>query len=419
MRDAQLPGRLSALAVAAVACGSHVPADEAKRYLAEDTFRRAELSASLVNPANDYSHARLERYPQWERLPAWNPRVAPVTPRDLGAPAARELADDAAPIAISAAATAGDPAALVALGEAAFFRYPVQSFDGFAIALRSPAEADRYGLWRDDDRVGGLVRVAMADGSVQLAYTCATCHAARRDGHLVVGLGNDALDLGRLIADASHADYPALASWGRGRADVSTAGGLEPVRLADLRPTRYLTHLQVNATVEQRGLAALALRIETLIITGHGEVVRPPREIVLGLAAYLWSLAPAGPARAPTTDAERRGRVTFDATCAECHAPPGFTGPPVELARIGVDRVGTSAARGTGRWRVPSLLGASARGALFHDGALRDVAAVLDPARLTTSYRDGRVPGPVREHAFGLELDAVRRAELVAYLKTL
>jgi hypothetical protein len=390
-----------------IACAPRGPRDDARRYLADAEFRRAELVASLVAPDNGYSRARLERYARWEQLPAWNPPVAELGDRG-----------DARALDIDASARAGDRDALLALGEKAFFRYPAQLIAGLAPDDAARA-ADRYGLWRDGARVGGLVRVELLGGATAVAYTCASCHAAARDGRVVVGLGNDRFDIGRLVADAAHLHDPLLAAWGPGRADVSTLTAAEPVRFPDLRPTRYVSHLQVNATVAQRDLASLALRIETLLVTGHGEVVRPPREIALGLALYVWSLAPAGPARVAATPTEQRGRALFDARCAGCHAPPSFTGPPVAIERIGVDAIARSRERGTGTWRVPSLLGVRDRRALFHDGALATLAAVLDPRRLDVGYTDGRVPGAVVEHRFGLDLPDDARADLLAFLDTL
>ena len=408
MRGSDVSGRLALLAALAACSGGAMERSDTvversdtvvARYLHDGAFRRAELVASLVNPANGYSRLRLERYGRaWDELPEWNPRVALAGTSEPHV--ALEIAD---------AARAGDRDALLALGRAAFERYPVQLFEpAFALTADAPI---RYGL------VGGVVAAEMADGSSRLAYTCATCHLGRSaDGHLVPGLANAALDVGRLLADAIHGREhdPALLAWGPGRADVSTPGGAEPVRIPDLRPTRYQTNLQANATVAQRSLASLAIRIETLIVVGHGEVVRPPREVAAGLALYLWSLAP------EPSPHGTRGRDVFAAHCARCHVPPSFAGPPVSLASIGADdAIGRSSSRGTGTWRVPSLVGVASRGLLFHDGSLADPADVLDPARLAPSYTGGRRPGAVTEHRFGLELDAGARADLLAYLRTL
>ena len=314
------------------------------------------------------------------------------------APAARALD-------VSAAAGTRDPEALRALGAAAFFAYPVQLLPA-AVSL-APEDLSRYGLWTDGTHgVGGLVQAAMADGSARLAYTCATCHAmpdARAaDGALQIGLANAAFDLGAWLADT--ADAPAddpLRAWGPGRADVATSMGRLPVALPDLRATRFLTHLHWEADVAQLGVASLAIRIETLIITSLGEAVRPPREVALGLALYLWSLADALPRPA---DMASTGREVFRARCAGCHAGPGLTGPPVAASAVGTNLgAAVDPERGTGRYRPPSLLGVGARGRLLHDGSVRDLDDLLDPAR------------PAPGHRFGADLDEpdARRARFV------
>ena len=61
-----------------------------------------------------------------------------------------------------------------------------------------------------------------------------------------------------------------------------------------------------------------------------------------------------------------------------------------------------------GRYRVPSLRGVAARRLLLHDGSVRGgLDELFDPARLA--------PG----HAFGLDLDAPARDDLLAYLRGL
>lgn len=247
-------------------------------------------------------------------------------------------------VAISEAASAGDRDALIAVGKAAYTAYPAQL-------------------------VGGET------------WTCAECH-----DHLT-------LDVGKRLAAQTHTEDP---GWGPGIAAVASED--EPVRIPDLRSVRFEEELQVNATVRQRSVVSLALRIETLIITAHGGVIRPPREIALGLALYLWSLAPADP---PPRNAR------FDAECGGCHRAPTFSGPPVDIAAVGFDGViARSPSRGTGTWRVPSLRGVKDRPLLFHDGSATSLDAVLDPNR-------------AGGHRFGLQLDAAARAELVAYLRTL
>jgi cytochrome c5 len=264
--------------------------------------------------------------------------------------------------------------------------------------------------------VGGLVRVEVAGGAA-LAYTCATCHASVVDGRMVPGLPGD-VDVGVVLADgtADAARASRLLAWGPGRVDVTTDDGTLPQRTSDLRPTRWLTHLQHDATVRQRDLVALAVRVETLLITSHGQSLRPPRVVALALAQYLWSLSEALP-----VPADAAGAALFAQSCARCHAGPGFTGAPRPLDEVGTDpALGLSPDRGTGMYRVPSLRGVAARPTLLHDGTLPSVDALLDPARLEPSFTGGaRGPGPVRGHVFGLDLAPAERAALAAYVRGL
>lgn len=418
-----LHGLIGALALTLVAACAASPTVEQpapapggpfRGYLASRDARRAILEASLVAPDNGYSTRRLAHYARddWESLPEHNPPAAPLL-----------VVGEAplVPLAVTDAARGGDRAALLALGEAAFFRYPVQIAPAAERGVKDDASARRFGFWVDAQRGrGGLVRARTEDGIVHLAYSCATCHAGERGGALVIGVANERLDIGRLT-EATFGDGVArgLPAWGPGRVDVTTREGLEPVRIPDLRPVRELGELHHTASVRQADEAALAVRLETLIVTSNGETVRPPREVALGLALYVWSLDEGLLARAPTSAEELRGQALFSENCARCHAPPSFSGPPRALAEIGTDPLlGRSAERGTGSYRVPSLRGVATRGLLLHDGSSSDVAAILDPARLEPTYRS-RLGGPVPGHVYGLSLDAEARAALVAYLLTL
>src|ERR1019366_1410571 len=248
-------------------------------YLDDASFRRAELEASLVNPSNAYSQLRLARYASgdgadWERLPEWNPPVEPIVASELDAPGGASttaLSRRAVPLALPATVASEDDPALVALGELAFHRYPTQVGAYFGVGLTSRSAAARYGLWVDETRgVGGLVRARMADGSGAVSLTCSTCHSAQgAEGDLVAGLPNARLDVGAATLAAQGVPEGAatgdpIAAWGPGRVDVTTTAGTEPVRIPDLRPVRWLTHLQQDATVRSRDLTALAIRIETL-----------------------------------------------------------------------------------------------------------------------------------------------------------
>jgi Cytochrome c len=418
---------LAFLAGGAVAVGCDarplVPVDDAQLgYLRAPESRRAALVASLVNPGNGYSSLRLAHYASgddvdWDRLDAWNPRVAVV---GVDAPPTSALPADARALALPDEATWDPSTSLVALGEEAFFHYPAQLAPA-ALTSSSADVAERYGLWRDDARgVGGLVRAEVPGGAV-LALTCATCHADVVDGRLVAGVPSARFDLGLLLADAGTADAAIdanLRAWGPGRVDVTTNDASLPERIGDLRPVRFLSHLQYDATVRQLDVVSLAIRVETLIITAHGQQIRPPRVVALALAQYLWSLADAMP---PPREVAAPGRALFEARCAACHAGDALTSAPRPLAEIGTDpTLGLSPDRGTGFYRVPSLRGVGARPSLFHDGALPNVDALLDPARVTDGYRGGaRGAGAVEGHPFGLDLAPTDRAALADYVRSL
>jgi mono/diheme cytochrome c family protein len=404
-------------------------------YLDDPTYARAELTASLVNPGNGYSALRLAHYAtgdaaDWDRLPEWNPAAAPIAAGELDAPggaAPAALPASAAPLALPASVSSPDDPALLALGEAAFARYPTQLAPYLSVALTSPTAAAAYGLWVDPVRgVGGLVRARMGDGSVAVALTCSSCHAVvGADGAIALGVPNANLNLGAAILAAQ--GIPAAlsgdphAAWGPGRLDVTTTAGTEPARIPDLRAVRFLSYLHQDATVRARDLTTLAIRLETLLITSWGEAVRPPRVVALALAAYVQSLGASLPSSADATAASPNGAALFQSSCAACHAPPALTGEPVPLAVVGTDpALGLSAERGTGMYRVPSLHGVGTRGPLLHDGTLPSVDAMFDPTRLTEAFAQklhgtGAVPG----HVYGLSLSDQQRQDLISYLHAL
>lgn len=399
--------------VAACSSTPPTPDDPGRRYLDDATFRGGELRASLVDPDDGYSRLRLEKYgAAWEALPVWNPRVEPVLEADLGSVGALV---PVGPLARSIA-IATDDASLLQLGRDAFERYPAQLLVGASYALATAEVSPAYGLAIDPEtgRVGSLVRAEMADGSSRVAMTCATCHSAMRGGVRVPGAPNAALDLGRVLIDAEAAVGPhaaRMAAWGPGRVDVSSNDASEPARIPDLRPVRFLTHLHQDATLRQRSIATLALRVETLIITSHGEALRPPREIALGLAMAIWALADDLPPVGDAPPVVRRA-------CVPCHSDAGLTGPPVTLAMVGTDAtLGLSLERGTGFYRAPSLRGVGTRGPLLHDASAPDLDVFFDPRRVDADFTGGRGGRPIPGHSWNLTLTDDERASVIAYLK--
>ncbi len=410
-------GRLIPLALAVAlgaACGpsTDLGDDDAHdgTYLGDRSVRRDALVRSLVNPENAYSKLRLARYAtgagdDWDRLPAWNPRVTLVRPEELDAPGGARIDAPLDDNAVGLDATRSPET----FGARAFWRYPVQIVPAVGVALASREAARRYGLWIGAANVGGLVRIEGPDGSPVIATTCATCHATSED----TPAPNTSLDYGAMLADTSplSPDAPRERAWGPGRIDVTTPHGTEPVRIPDLRPVPFFVNLHQAATLRLEGVTPLAIRIETLLITSQEQARRPPRTVALALANYIWSLGDTLPTRPPSSDEELRGRDAFATACASCHAAPSFTGPPVPVEAVGTDgTIARSSDRGTGMYAVPSLRGVALRGPLMHDASIRDLPSLLDPS----------APGRAAlGHTFGLDLDAPTRAAILAYLRTL
>jgi mono/diheme cytochrome c family protein len=422
-------GALAVWMLSALACSpARTQAEQAqfRGYLRDPAFRRAALVDSLVSRDNEYARLRLARYAtgdarDWDSLPVWNPPVEAVRSGDLGsgrAPAdrGRRVVPDPDQDRVT------DLAALRALGEEAFFTYPAQLAPLVSV---DAAAVERYGLWVDRDRgVSGLVWTEMPGGQRRIELTCASCHADVIGGRLVVGAPNGRIDIGRMAAEAGarSGTPPAISAhlraWGPGRVDVTTGDASVPERMADLRPIRWASHLHYDATLRQQSVIALAIRIETLIITSKDQALRPPRRVALAMAVFLWSL---GDTLSPLPPSTSAGATLFSEHCSECHAGPDLGGGPVSLAMVGTDPIlGQSPERGTGSYRIPSLRGAGSRATLLHDGTVASLTDLLDPHRLDATYAGGaHGRGPVPGHRFGLELDEAQRAAVVAYVGAL
>lgn len=409
---------LGALAAAAAttACGSpqdaltSTPTDVAgsmHAYVDDPAVGRRALEASIVNHENGYSALRLSRYDErhWGALPVFEPLTAPMLVGDGDTVAPAPAPGDPAWTSLDPDAVGWSLEELTALGERAFFRYPLQPNDTMLAAMTS---ADHAGVWDHEGRFA-TVWASLPNGLVRPAFTCATCHASKVGDRLIAGRNDADLDAARLYGNGgvdvltgqTNGDLRFTPTWGRGRVDVTPDGIDNPVAISDLRPVRYQQNLHHAATLHNAPLA-LAVRIETLIITSDGEAVRPPRKIAAALAVYLLSLAPTTPL--PTGD----GALVFARECGSCHVGEAASGPPVSLAAVGTDpSVGASPDRGTGHYRVPSLRAVGDRRRMFASGAIDDLEALLAPDRA------------VQGHRYGLTLDAKDRTALLEYLRGL
>ena len=371
------------------------------RYVDDAAFRRSELEASLVNPDNDYSRLRLERYTEdrWGALREWNPLAAPIGLDDTAAPPSA-LGPSLARLDIES--VPWEEAALVELGRRAFFDYPVQLASYLRVALGDSLRASHFGVWTDGSSLGATMWTELPSGDVEPAVTCATCHASVMHGGVVAGVNNAELDVGAMIAAQAGG---AGSLWGPGLVDVTPDGIDNAAAIADLRSVRFQIALQRAATV-RNGLIPLAIRIETLAITSLQETFRPPRKLAFAMALYLWELEPV-PIRKPEAATER-GEAVFADLCASCHKPPGFSGPSVPIEIVGTDpAVGTSPDRTTGTYRVPSLRGVGDRRRLLANGAVLDLEELLSANRAA------------KGHTFGVGLPPSEKSDLVSYLETL
>lgn len=396
MRRVMAAGLLAAGCTAAGSAPTSTPpsgvasGDLLARYVDDAAFRRETLEASLVTRDNLYAQLRLASYDEahWGALPEHNPEATPLgTGAEPGADARWSAVD-----------LSGED--LRAIGEYAFYNYPMQVVTTLPKAISAE---DHAGMWLHEGRTGA-VWARLAGGRVWPAFTCATCHASVVDGQLVAGRNAPDLDLGRLAGNGERGPL-----WRKGTVDVTADGAPDPVAIADLRPVRFQENLHHAATLKNDP-AALAVRIETLVITSMNQSVRPPRRLVAGLTAYLLSL---GERAVPALSAGilgSRGHEVFARECGGCHRGEAAVGTPRRVDEVGTDpSIAESKERGTGLYRVPSLRFVGDRRRLLATGAIEDVADLLTPS----PERRGK------GHVFGLDLPDADRSALEAYLRAL
>jgi hypothetical protein len=407
---------------------------DAERYLEDQAFRRERIEASLTNPDNMYSQARLGSYALalggWDALPEWVPVARPVTAavvETLRAGGSLAL-DDATPLW-----DGQRPRTMpqwVELGRRVFFEYPLRPEVFAEHALAHPDLARRVGLAAAPDGTWpGVVVFRDLDRRARVGITCALCHVALASAGPQPGAARRDLDYGQMRL-AYHRDTGAplperlatrMAEWGPGRADITQDDDEDPVAIPDLWGTRGQPFLTQAGTLRHDHPATLAIRQETQILQANRERTRPPRELAWALAMYVYSLQP--PPREPPPPDPRAlaGQRTFARQCASCHDHPTGGGAPVPAQRVGTDpTLALGRARGTGTYRPAPLVRVADAGPYLHHGAVTTLEDLLDPARLRDGYERGTLgPGPVPGHAYGTELPAEQRAELLAYLRTL
>jgi len=234
-----------------------------------------------------------------------------------------------------------------------------------------------------------------------------------------------------------------------------------PVQVPDLIGVKDRKYLDRTGLARHRSIGDLMryalLNQGGFLFASHAgfkfnETLPPPEmmrrysdEQLYALSLYLYNLKP--PENPHKFDeSAARGKAIFQREgCFRCHTPPlytnnkltpvdGFTVPPnhpdresiVEFS-VGTDPdLALQTRRGTGFYKVPSLLGLWYRSPLQHSGQVATLEEWFDPRRLEDRFvsQDGfRLPGAtsgaVRGHEFGLRLSEQERKDLIAFLRTL
>ncbi|MGE0402900.1 MAG: c-type cytochrome [Kofleriaceae bacterium] len=391
---------------------------QAPAFLGDTGARRAALEAALTNPANMYSRIRLAAYGLgdrgWDLLPVWNPRSLPVDAAQTPALARGEIPElpsDRQPLWDGVTPTTMP--AWIALGRRVFFEYPMRAEIFMEYALTRPELAAEVGVQRTKTGdVPGLVVFANVDGETRVGITCAICHSNLKDGEVLAGQARRSFDYGKLRVtfDRVHGtlrsedEATRMLQWGPGRADVTEDDDEDPVAIPDLWGLREQRWLTQAGTIRHDSPLALAIRQETQLTDSNHARVRPPRELAWALAMYIYSLKPpAKPAVAQT-----KGAALFAENCARCHANAAYGGNTVSATSIGTDpALATGKGRGTGKYRVPTLLDVKNGAPYLHHGAVASLDELLSP--------DREEPG----HKPGTKLSADDRAALIAFLETL
>jgi hypothetical protein len=271
---------------------------------------------------------------------------------------------------------------------------------------------------------------------------------------------------------AFHEIADAIASVPPGVMSRHGSGVWSPVQVPDLIGVKTRQYLDRTGLQRHRGPADLmryaalnqgldrATTYNGRLVSGQEEREPPERffeqrysdEQLYALAQYIYALRPPPNPNLPRTEAEKklveRGREVFMDSgnrCATCHNPkqgytnnklvaaPGFQVPDnhPERDRIIRQRVNTdpgltlTTRRGTGLYKVPSLLGVWYRGPFEHNGSVATLEDWFDVRRLRDDYvPTGFKPHGVKKravvgHEFGLALSTDDRKALIAFLKTL
>ncbi|MEP6728791.1 MAG: hypothetical protein ABJC98_23405 [Bacteroidota bacterium] len=176
-----------------------------------------------------------------------------------------------------------------------------------------------------------------------------------------------------------------------------------------------------------------------------GNVTRFSDEQLYALAKYLYSLkTPKNPVLYPERLLKRGEAIFKEEGCIDCHRPPlysnnkltpadGFEPPADHFDKYDITNiaVGTDPSltlytrRGSGYYKIPSLIGAWNRTAFLHGGYLANLEDMFDSTRFSPDYVPTGYSPPwsahmaIKGHRFGTGLDKKDKAALIAFVKSL
>ncbi len=363
--------------------------EHAPDYLESREFRRAELEASLWKPELPYARKRLTAYGLerggWDLLPEFEVKVTTVGEN----PTEIELSSDVPQTREE----------WLALGEQVFWYAPMRR-DGYLLWLSERPELwDELGLQADaDGNIRGVVRYTDPLGDQRTAITCGACHGDQG----IAGAANKNLDLGRaraIFGEENGLDNTLFGTWGPGTVDVTDDGVTDPLAIPNLWNLDTQTHINHSAAIKLDSPAALAIRFETQYIEGQSLLRRPNRVIPWALAMYVYSLKPG-----TRPDTSLPGHTTFEQKCGSCHqADKAFGGGLIPADSINADPLASnSPLRGTGYYKVPTLLGISNSDRFMNNAKVDSLEDVIDSG-----------------HPYGETMSENDKVEILEFLNTL